>query len=95
MLSLQVKIDNNTADEITLKNLKNIYVTFLNELEQELDGLNNLKENMPLDIDEEIFETVQMCKSLETILSYFGETKKSTTSILKQTSRGANCSIYD
>jgi len=82
MTNLQIRIDDGTADKITLENLKNIYMAFLKELEYELDDLNDFEDSP--DIDGDIFETVQMCKSLEKVLSYYDESKNLTTSILKQ-----------
>lgn len=84
MENLKIEIDNEQADEITLCTLKNAYDTFLNELEDALDDSKESKGIMSFDPVEEIFRIVQICKSLEVVLSYFGETKDLTSSMLKQ-----------
>ena len=91
MKPIKIEIDVDTADAITLNTIKNAYDTFLKELKDSLNEKTEPKGNMSFDIDEEIFRLVDMCKSLERVLSYFGESKDLTSLILKQN----NSKLYD
>ena len=91
MKPIKIEIDVDTADAITLNTIKNAYDTFLKELKDSLNEETEPKSNMSFDIDEEIFRLVDMCKSLERVLSYFGESKDLTSLILKQN----NSKLYD